>query len=58
MKIKAKANQGSVTVRPLFGRARAAQQLKAAWASERHDPPAATAKQPRARRKAGSYGAR
>jgi hypothetical protein len=57
-KIKSAKNSDSVTVRPLFGRARHDQQVKAAWAAERHDAPAATAKQPAARRKPGKYGAR
>jgi hypothetical protein len=57
-KIKSAKNAGSVTVRPLFGMARHAQVIKAAWAAERHDAPAATAKQPAARRKPGRYGGR
>jgi hypothetical protein len=57
-KIKHTKNAGSTRVIPKFGRARHDQQVKSAWASERHDPPAATARQPRSRRKAGSYGAR
>lgn len=49
---------GSTLVVPKYGAARHKQILKTSWASERHDPPAATAKQPAARRKPGSYGAR
>ena len=49
---------GSVEVRPVFGARRHRQILKSSWAAESHDPPAGSAKQPRARRKAGSYGAR
>lgn len=49
---------GSTLYKPLFGKARHDQQVKSAWAAECHDAPAATARQPRARRKPGSYGAR
>jgi hypothetical protein len=57
-KIKSKANEGSTMVIPKFGAARHRQILKSSWASESHDAPAATARQPRAKRKPGSYGAR
>jgi hypothetical protein len=49
---------GSTLVVPKFGAARAKQIQKSSWASERHDAPAGSAKQPRAKRKPGSYGAR
>jgi hypothetical protein len=49
---------GSTLVVPKWGMARHKQILKAAWASESHDVPAATAKQPRAARRPGRYGAR
>jgi hypothetical protein len=58
MKIKSTKNAGSTMVIPKFGRARHDQQVKSAWAAELHEKPAATARQPRSRRKAGSYGAR
>lgn len=60
MKMKKTPNASSTVtcVKPLFGRARHDQRLKSAWAAERHDAPAATAKQPAARRKPGRYGAR
>jgi hypothetical protein len=58
-KIKSTKNPGSTLVKALpLGRARHDQVVRAAWASERHDPPAATARQPAARRKPGRYGAR
>jgi hypothetical protein len=57
-KIKSAKNSGSTLYKPLFGRARHDQQVKSAWAAERHDAPAATAKQPAARRKPGRYGGR
>lgn len=58
MKTKTKANAGSTPVIPKFGAERHKQILRSAWAAERHDAPAATAKQPAARRKPGSYGGR
>jgi hypothetical protein len=57
-KIKSTKNAGSTLVKPLFGMARHRQQVKSGWASERHDPPAGTARQPRAQRKPGRYGGR
>lgn len=48
---------GSTEVRPVFGARRYRQILKSSWAAETHDPPAATAKQPAAKRRAGRYGA-
>jgi hypothetical protein len=56
-KIKSRANEGSTMVIPKFGKARHDQIVRAAWAAEQHSAPAGTAKQPRAKRKAGSYGA-
>jgi hypothetical protein len=58
MKTKIKANAGSTPVIPKFGPERHKQILCSAWAAERHDAPAATAKQPAARRKPGRYGGR
>ena len=49
---------GSTEVRPKFGMARHRQQVRSGWASEHHDAPAATARQPAAKRKPGRYGAR
>lgn len=49
---------GSTLVVPRFGMARHRQQVKSGWAAERHDAPAATARQPAAKRKPGRYGAR
>jgi hypothetical protein len=45
-------------VKPKYGMARHRQQIKSGWAAERHDAPAATARQPAAKRKPGSYGGR
>ena len=41
-----KANQHSVTVRPLFGKARHRQVVKQLWAAERHDVKGAVPKLP------------
>jgi hypothetical protein len=49
---------GSTEVRPKFGMARHRQILKASWASESHDAPRGSARQPAAKRKLGRYGAR
>jgi hypothetical protein len=57
-KIKSTKNPGSTMVIPKFGMARHRQILKASWASESHDAPRGSARQPRAKRKVGSYGAR
>jgi hypothetical protein len=57
-KIKSAKNSGSTLYKPLFGMARHKQIVRVAWAAERHDAPAATAKQPAARRKPGRYGGR
>jgi hypothetical protein len=57
-KIKSKANEGSTLYKPVFGRARHDQIVRAAWAAESHNPQPGTARQKIAKRKPGRYGGR
>jgi hypothetical protein len=57
-KVKHIKNAGSTTYKPVFGKARHDQIVRAAWAAERHGTGSGAAKQARGKRKPGSYSVR